>query len=173
MKGIDGLIQDLRSKLKEASEIDLDLSSGTSALAFKATLKQKLLSETTARFVRAHSKLTDGEVLRALRRRVSQQKQVKLRPFTRHPQEQVILECQNSETLTWEEVYNNLEHLPDGVLIALQLRDLAMVLEKALCMALGDVVGAFSIASDDVDKALTAIIQNFPVLYVSNGESGF
>ena len=104
-----------------------------------------------------------------MRRRVSQQKQVKLRPFTRHPQEQVILECQNSETLTWEEVYNNLEHLPDGVLIALQLRDLARVLEEALCMALGDVVGAFSIASDDVDKALTAIIQNFPVLYVSNG----
>ena len=29
--------------------------------------------------------------------------------------------------------------------------------------------GAFSIASDDVDKALTAIIQNFPVLYLSNG----
>ena len=169
MKEIDGLIQDLRSKLKEASEIDLDLSSGTSALAFKATLKQKLLSETTARFVRAHSKLTDGEVLRALRRRVIQQKQVKSRPFTRHPQEQLILECQNSETLTWEEAYNNLEHLPDGVLTALQLRNLAMVLEEALCMTLGDVVGAFSIASDDVDKALTAIFQNFTVLYVSNG----
>ena len=45
---------------------------------------------------------------------------------------------------------------------------MAMVLEEALCMTLGDVVGAFSIASDDVDKALTAIIQNFPVLYVSN-----
>ena len=170
MKEIDGLIQDLRSKLKEANKIDLDLSSGTSALAFKATRKQKFLSETTARFVRAHSKLTDGDVLRALRRRLSQQKQVKSRPFTRHPQEQLILECPNSETLTWEEVYNNLEHLPDGVLTALlQLCDLAMVLEEALCMTLGNVVGAFSIASDDVDKALTAIIQNFPVLYVSNG----
>ena len=59
--------------------------------------------------------------------------------------------------------------MPDGVLTALQLRDLAMALEEALCMTLGDVVGAFSIASDDVDKALTAIIQNFPLLYVSNG----
>ena len=44
-----------------------------------------------------------------------------------------------------------------------------MALEEALCMTLGDVVGAFSIASDDVDKALTAIIQNFSLLYVSNG----
>ena len=169
LKETDDLIEDLRSKLREVREIKLDLSYGTSNLAFKATLKQKLLSEAVSRFVKAHSKLSDGNLLRALRRRVNQQKQAKSRPFTRDPQEQLILECQNSETLTWEEVYNNLEVKPGGVVTALQLRDLAMVLEETLCMTLEDIMGAFSIASDDEDEALWAIIQNFPVLYVSNG----
>lgn len=48
----------------------------TSALAFKTTLKQKLLSEAAARFVKALLKLTNAELLRALRGRLSQQKQV-------------------------------------------------------------------------------------------------
>ena len=68
---VDAAIDDARSKLKEASEIELDLSSGTSSLAFKATQKQKLLAEATARIVLAQKKLTDVDLLRALRRRLN------------------------------------------------------------------------------------------------------
>ena len=68
---VDAAIDDARSKLKEASEIELDLSSGTSSLALKATQKQKLLAEATARIVLAQKKLTDVDLLRALRRRLN------------------------------------------------------------------------------------------------------
>ena len=68
---VDAAIDDARSKLKEASEIELDLSSGTSSLALKATQKQKLLAEVTARIVLAQKKLTDVDLLRALRRRLN------------------------------------------------------------------------------------------------------
>lgn len=167
-KEIEDVMKDIRSKLEEASEIDLNLSSGTSALAFKAILKQKLLSEVIARCVKAQSKLADVELLQALRRRISQQKQVKSRPFTRDSQEQLTFECQNTETLSWEEVFVNLELMPDGVMSALQMRDLALVLEETLCVSVCDIVQAFSIASENVDETLAAIIKNFPVVRVGN-----
>ena len=40
LKDVDAVIKGVNSKLKEASEIELDLNSGTSSLAFRATLKQ-------------------------------------------------------------------------------------------------------------------------------------
>ena len=71
LKVVDAAIDGVRSKLTESSEIELHLSSGTSSLAFKATQKQKLLAEATARIVLAQKKLTDVDLLRALRRRLN------------------------------------------------------------------------------------------------------
>ena len=86
----------------------------------------------------AQAKLTDVDLLQALCRRLTQQQQVKSRSFTRLPGERLTLECHNSQTLTWAEVYNNLELMTDGVISALEMSDLAMVFEETLCISLHD-----------------------------------
>lgn len=50
-----------------------------------------------------------------------------------------------------------------SVLSALQLRDLALVLEQTLYVSLDDVVQAFSIVGEGLYETLNVIIRNLPV----------
>ena len=70
---INSDIKNLNQKLQEASLITIDVSSGTERLCVGSAQKQILLTVTTALTLNIRSKFENGDILREMKKRFSQQ----------------------------------------------------------------------------------------------------
>ena len=152
----------MNQKLQEASLITIDVSSGTERLCVASAQKQMLLTGITALTLNIRSKIENGDVLRKMKKRISQQKQRNCSRLKEMQKPETILKCYNPE-VSWEDVYSKLENgqINTNKVHSGRIRDVAAQIESSFVFQVRALETESTKEKDDIIHILLA---NFPIM---------
>ena len=159
---INSDIKNLNEKFQEASLITIDVSSGTDQLYVASAQKQILLTGITALTLNIRSKIQNGDVLRKMKKRISQQKQRNCSRLKEMQQPETILKCYNSE-VSWEDTYSKLENgqINTNRVHSGKIRDFAARIESSFVFQVSALETASTKEKDDI---IHPLLTNFPIM---------
>ena len=114
LKKIDEIIKSINGHFEEVLQIKTTSRIGITQLARNLQDKKEKMLEIVKTMIELSSLLSDRNLLRSLRRRVNQQKQVTTDKLHRKQSEMAKLFCMNSSALSWEDAMYPLIELQNG-----------------------------------------------------------
>jgi hypothetical protein len=160
---IKGGIKILDEKLKEASQIKIDISQGTERLCIASTQKQMVLTQVTTRTLEIRHLIETTNIARKIKKRIVQQSQRKERgnTFDEIRQPETILQCYNSK-LSWENSYAGLENNEfSGKVSSSKISHVAAQIESCFIYQVSGIEAA---DKDEREHIVNILLSYFPIM---------
>ena len=161
-------IHQLDEKLKEASQINIDVSQGTERLCISSLQKQALLTQILTKTMETKHLINSSDVIRKIKKRLLQQSQRKTNVVKDLKEQETKLCCYNSE-MSWENAYSALENNRFSANVSsVEIKNLAAQVESSFIIPMS------SILDEDMarkEAIIEVLLLNFPIMRATRVEN--
>ena len=82
----------------------------------------------------------------------------------------MYFDCCNSETLTWQDAFHNIDNIPPKPLCTIDLQAVGMLLEENLAFTVDDIADALHVPEDQKRSLVKQFTRSYPLMLVGKGE---